>query len=251
MPNVQSPTSQAVAHSSTHFDECVQEIEIAYTGLGHRLGWRFLNVSRNVLSTPVKVAFITINPGGDSIPPDHPWPSCEAGVSYLVERWGDTSPGQSKLQIEVQGLFRMLSQYLLFPGLFQELMAQSLISHFIPFRSPTFAELPRQQESIEFGRQLWRRILPIVSPRLIVCLGREVQKELRSLIPGVMGGIAARNQSFETGWGQYTADIHDFHGPFGTIRLLYLPHLSRFQLFTSQKCSQQMSIILGAACKDL
>ena len=46
------------------FDECVREIEAAYSALGHQLGWRFLNVGRSVLGAPVKVALITINPAG-------------------------------------------------------------------------------------------------------------------------------------------------------------------------------------------
>lgn len=243
--------SQHSVHSSTFFKECVSEIEVAYTALDHRLGWRFLNVSRNVLNTPVKVAFIAINPGGDSIPSDHPWKSCEAGLSHLVERWDGALPGQSELQLQVQGLFRMLADNLGFHGSFQELMAQSLVSQFIPFRSPTFAALPRQKESIEFGRRLWGRILPVASPKLIVCLGRDVQQELRALMPSTMECAWKQRQSFETGWGDYTADMDEFEGPRGIVRLLYLPHLSRFQLFTSQKCCRQMPIILAAACKNL
>jgi len=78
--------SQHTAQPGALFSECVSEIEAAYRSLGHQLGWRFLSVRGAVLNGPVKVALITLNPAGRFIPPDHPWQSCESGVSYLVER---------------------------------------------------------------------------------------------------------------------------------------------------------------------
>jgi len=237
--------------SSILFDECVHLIESAYRRLGHGLGWRFLNVSKNVLNAPVKIAFITINPGGEVIPSDHPDASCENGLSHLVESWEGLPPGQSTLQLQVQGLFRALAQGLKFHGPFEDLMAGSLISQFIPFRSPTISALPRKEESIEFGRSLWGRILPVVSPTLIVCLGREVQRELRTLIQNSMDASEKSSRSYETGWGQYKADLDEYNSPHGPVRLLYLPHLSRYQLFGNPKCSPNIQILFEAVCEGL
>lgn len=233
------------------FEQCVREIEDAYAELGHQLGWRFLSVGKDVLDTPVKIALITLNPGGNVNPPDHPTSSCESGVSYLVERWDGAQPGQSKLQIQVRGLFRMLAESIAFQGTYQQLMERSLIAHFVPFRSPRLAELPRQRESLEFGHRLWRQLLPVSAPKLIICLGRDVQTELRKLIPIATGSRLETSASYLTGWGTYTAEIDEFKTQSETIQLLYLPHLSTWTLFTSPKCANHMPVIIRAACANL
>ena len=249
--NVTWPPNLDVIPSSLLFDECVRQIETAYRDLGHGLGWRFLNVSKNVINARVKVAFITINPGGAVVPSDHPDASCENGLSHLVESWDGMPPGQSTLQVQVQGLFRALAQGLKFQRPFEDLMAESLISQFIPFRSPSISALPRKKESTEFGRKLWSRILPVVSPTIVICLGREVQRELRILIQTAMNGSEKSSRSYETGWGEYKADLDEYESPLGPVRLLYLPHLSRYQLFGNPICTQQMQVMIEALCDDL
>jgi hypothetical protein len=233
------------------FDECVSDIRSDYERLGHTLGWRFLSVSRRVLDSPVKIALVTINPAGDVIPEDHPWESCESGISYIDECWGDSLPGKSKLQVQVQELFAMLQQVAAPDLSWQQLMARSLISHFVPFRSPRIAALPRLEESLECGRKLWKRLLPVASPQLVICLGREVQSELRALIPKALTVRLENIESYPTGWGNYSADIDRFVGDGNIVRLLYLPHLSTWTLFTSSKCAQHMPRIVREACSDL
>lgn len=186
---------------SSLFEIAVQDIEAEYARLGHTLGWRFLNVSRKIIDGPVRVALITINPGGDHIPPNHPTASCENGASYLVERWGDARAGQSVLQQQVQHLFVALAAELRYEGSPSQLLESSLVSQFVPFRSARFETLPRPAESLEFARKLWSGILPISKPRLIVCLGREVQQQLTELIPQCLGASASETAKFPTGWG--------------------------------------------------
>jgi len=233
------------------FDSCVEEIEAAYSSLDYKLGWRFLSVSRSVLNSPVRVAFVTLNPGGNRISPDHSTASCENGVSYLVERWTGNLPGQAPLQIQVQRLFEALRVPLSFHGTNEQLMAESLIGHFIPFRSPRFADLPRRDEALEIGRRLWERLLQQTSPRLVICLGREVQRELRQLMPRAMNGKLVTTQSYQTGWGSYQVDIDTFETRAGTARLMYLPHLSTFKIFTSDRCRVPMRVALVAAARGL
>ena len=229
------------------FDSCVRDIDAAYQKLGHTLGWRFLSVSRSVLDGPVRVALITINPAGRVIPADHPWASCEDGCSYLVERWDDAPAGRSTLQVQVQEMFALLHASIRFVGSVRELMEQSLIAHFVPFRSPRFAELPRKSESLALGRQLWAKLLPRTSPRVIICLGRDVQRELRQLIPRAMSAMHVSCESHRTGWGNYTADIDTFRAEYGAVRLLFLPHLSTWTLFTSPTSKANMPSIIQAA----
>lgn len=237
--------------SSPLFDTCVQDIDAAYERLGHKLGWRFLSVSRTILDKPVKIVLVTINPAGNSIPKDHPWPSSENGSSYIVEKWGNAKPGRSTLQVQVQEMFRLLREAIGFSGSHEELLAQSLISHFVPFRSPRFDDLPRKAESVEVGRKLWSNILPHAMPRLVICLGRVVQKELRALIPQCLWATHIGCSSHLTGWGNTTADVDSYTAPHGSVRLLYLPHLSTWTLFTSGKSLPNMSAILQDAAHDL
>jgi hypothetical protein len=232
------------------FEQCVQEIETSYIELGHRLGWRFLSVGKVVLNGPAEIALITLNPGGNEIPPDHPTASCESGVSYLVESWDGAPPGQSKLQKQVQGLFRLLVDTLRYHGTYQQLMVQTLIGYFVPFRSPRLADLARQRESIEFGHRLWRKLLPAISPKLIICLGRDVQAELRTLLPIATDSQLITSTTYPTGWGEYTAEIDEFQWNNNKTSLLYLPHLSTWTLFTSKKCIEHMPVIIRAACKN-
>jgi hypothetical protein len=233
------------------FESALSDIAAAYGVLGHQLGWRFLNVSRTALGRSNGIVFLTINPGGNSIPPDHPWESCDTGSSYLVERWDNYAVGGSPLQIQVQALFRALATGTHFSGGGNQLLEQSLISQFIPFRSPDYASLPRKRESLEFAHSLWAKILPSVSPKLVICLGRDVQHELRRLIPSALGGRIVRTMSYPTGWGAYTADIDYFDRSGGPVRLLYLPHLSRYALFTRRQCAEHLSSIIHAATQEI
>ena len=232
------------------FKVLVAAIEAEYARLGHILGWRFLNVSSNVLNGPVHIALVTINPAGDHIPRDHPAASCENGASYLVERWGNSEPGRSTLQVQVQLLFAALAAELRYTGSPNQLLESSLVSQFIPFRSPRFAQLPRQGESITFARVLWSRVLAATQPRLIVCLGREVQQELTALIPECLAARQGETIALPTGWGNYNAEVTTFQRSGQALRLLYLPHLSTWTLFTSQKCRAFMPAIIHAAARD-
>lgn len=230
------------------FDECVHHIEEEYRKIGHELGWRFLCVSRKVLDSPVDIALITLNPGGDEIPADHPMESCEKGVSYVVEKWGKSEPGEHRLQKQVRDMFQVLCEETGIEEDHEELMVRSLISHFVPFRSPTFDKLPCQKESLETGRWLWKRILPQVRPRLVICLGRTVQDELRLLIPSALPVSLKMSRRYPTGWGDRCAEVDEYSGDLGDVRLLYLPHLSRYSLFSSDKCQPFMPKIIREAC---
>ncbi len=233
------------------FEELVLEIEQEYSRLGHSLGWRFLNVSRRILEAPVSIALVTINPAGNEIPTDHPAASCETGSSFLIEKWDDYAIGQAPLQVQVQLLFKAIALEIGYCQGANSLLEESLISQFVPFRSPRFEVLPRKTESLEFARSLWRRILPAVAPRLIVCLGRDVQHELRKLIPKAMRAHYQTTDTFPTGWGRYTADVSSFAARDGSIRLLYLPHLSTWSLFTSIKCKDFIPAIIRSATLSL
>src|SRR2546421_606458 len=129
----------ATSSLSDLFDRSMASIERAYVQLGHTIGWRFLTSPRATLSPKSTIGLVTLNPGGDSEPADHPRASSEAGSAYLIETWAGNTRGAAPLQLQVQALFRSLTRHLGEDGSLSTFINQRVMSaHFIPFRSPRF-----------------------------------------------------------------------------------------------------------------
>ena len=226
------------------FNESVVEINEFYKKWGYQLGWRFLNGSKKTLTNNPAIAFITLNPGGNKIPKDHSWESCENGSSYLYESWGNAAPGKGNLQKQIQLMFEKIISVTNLPVQRDELIEQSLTGYFVPFRSPRLADLEHKKEAFEFGKVLWTKILKQVNPKLFICIDRDTHKILRPIIASVYGLSLSKTQKINTGWGDYTADLDEF-GDKNQVKMLRLPHLSTFKLFTSSKCTNQLNQILA------
>lgn len=233
------------------FEECVGKIEEAEVRLGHKLGRRFLCVSRDVLEAPVQIAFLTLNPGGDKDQADHAPDSCEDGVAYLAERWNGCRAGEHKLQRQVRAMFRLIQEETGLARNAEELMSAALIAYFVPFRSPSWKVLCEKQESIKVSSTVWRRLLQRTSPILTICIGRVVQRELRHIIPDALCVEGLPTVKKKIGWGLYNAEIDDFRGAGHCHSLLYLPHLSRYSVFDRVESEQQMRHIIRRACTNL
>ncbi len=194
------------------FGDAIQAIKTEYVRLGHTRDWRFLASPRKTLALGTKAAFFTLNPGEGWIDPDHGRESSEGGSAFLRERWKGYPAGEAPLQIQFKGLFAWL-------GLVPD---ETLTAYFIPFRSLDYKTLPLRSESIAFSVGLWRKILPVVRPPLVVCLGNAVAHGLHEI-----WGPALTETPYETGWG----DVHAYVSVYNDHRLLQLPHLSRFPIF--------------------
>lgn len=140
------------------------QINAEHDRLGMKLGWRFLMCPETRLKD-AKVAIITLNPGGTRRV-DTEW-SQERGNAYFMESWGGQALGRDKLQVQVQALVKAIG----------EDKDRVLARCFIPFRSPTFADLPRSAEAIQFSRRLWGAALEQSPSRLFVCVGKKVVGE--------------------------------------------------------------------------
>lgn len=235
---------------NTAFEQFLSDIERAYEQLGHTLGWRFLNVSRNVLHQDPPIALITLNPGGRTIPHDHPPASCESGCSYIVESWNEKRPGHSPLQVQVQRLFSKISEHSALESCGIELLERTLIGYFIPFRSPRLKDLNNRMSSLEFGKQLWMKVFSLVHPKLTICIDRDTFSNLSTMIPQAFNCHEIHRQEMNTGWGNTKAKIVDY-GNHRNIKLLRLPHLSTFKVFSRPQCEGPMNRILNYSCKDL
>jgi hypothetical protein len=238
--------------SSGLFDDAVADVSDEYAALEHRLGWRFLCVRARNLSPSTPIALMTANPGGSSIPADHPCASCEQGSAYLVERWAGKEPGRHKLQKQAQELFNEIA---LACGLGRpagpDLLERSLLAYFIPFRSPRLTELHRPQESRAFANRLWIKLFQHLSPRLIIAIDRDTHRDLRAILQVSQSAILVNTEELATGWGEYRASLDEFTIGESSTMVLRLPHLSTFQLFTSTRCRNQRQEIIARACRHL
>jgi hypothetical protein len=219
------------------FDTCCADIENEYTRLGHTIGWRFLSGPKVTLTPSAEIAFITLNPGGNDDPPSHPHASQEAGSAYRVESWNGMPPGQSQLQLQVGEMFKLLAERM---GSFEhlELMDDTLTGHFIPFRSPSFKMLHSKNDSTTFAVRLWGRIFDHIAPRIVITMDQLTFKHIREIIRVRNPNHAEQHMQLPTGWGSYQADIVRFSLDGSVRTLVRIPHLSRFGIFTSNKCKQ-------------
>jgi len=231
------------------FDECCERIDEAYRELGHQLGWRFLTSPRSTFPPSSGILLLTLNPGGARPRPDHDGPSVEAGSAYLVEDWEPPySAGRAPLQVQVQQLFDALASDLSAPADGTELLNQSLGSYFVPFRSPSLADLRSKAASLEFAESLWSQILGEFSPRLVITIDHETTTRLRRVLE--RSGLPLKDERrYPTGWGNVSAGLSapETRGP----AVLRLPHLSRYRVFGRPASRPFMDVLVRAAAQHL
>ncbi len=169
---------------------------------------------------------------------DTPDKSCENGCAFLAETWGAGSgPGNAPLQLQVQNMFADLAD--IFPenrgG--RQLMAESLLAYYIPFRSPSISALPRKSESRTFGRLLWTDILSTIDPGLIITMDKDSFADITVIIEASRGQQRSQLFKSEAGWGNISAELARFEGVGGRkpVSVLRFPHLSRFRIFGRPK----------------
>lgn len=212
------------------FEDTVERIDRFYKSHGYRLGWRFLTCSREVLRSGSRFAFIDFHPGGEKIPPDHPWRSCEKGNAYLYEKWRDNNPGKAPLQIRVQRMFEIFAEELVYQGTRDELMEETLSGYFIPFRSLDFEKPEHKSETLKLAERMWSRILESVRPEYVICLGKtHTYNRVRRLIPSIFGLHEKESGTEPVGWSSSEAEIVEF-GVNSDVRLLGLPYSRKGQL---------------------
>jgi len=231
------------------FQDTVNQIEKFYKKHHcYKLGWRFLTCSKAVLKNNPKIAFIALNPGGNKIRDDYPSDSCEEGNAYLYEKWKkNKEQGESPLQIQVRKMFDKICEKTNYEGSGGELLESSLSAYFVPFRSLDLDNLPHRKEAFDFGEKIWLKILKTIQPELFICIDKETAKRLRRIIGTAYGLPESGSCELPTGWGSYPADIIEF-GANAEIKLLRLPHLSRFTLFTREASQEEIENIFSQFC---
>jgi len=229
------------------FDQCCSEIESAYKHLGHSFGWRFLTCPRSAFITHPKVALITLQPAGRrDYFPELPRQSQERGSAYLIESWDGRPCGGDRLQRQVRMFFGELAFRIGAPS-GDKLLAESLSSHFVPFRSPSFADTPNQVATLAFSTLLWDKILEVIHPKLIIVLQKE-SFEAFSLLLAQSIDRSANVKAMPIGWGTLVARVRDFSaGP----TLCWFPHWSRFPIFGRAQSQPHIAEIVDVLSKKL
>jgi hypothetical protein len=226
-----------------------EDIEREYDRLGHQLGWNFLYTPARTLAPGTRLAFVPLNPGVGMYH-ERPKLSFEEGSAYRVEPWG---PGGvlSTLQIQIGGLYDALAER--DEGTTaEELMDQTLALNFCPFRSPDWKQLVNPKESIEFSQRMWARVLEIVEPPVIVCLGGEPMHYLDPVLRAGGAALTGPEQRDSVGWGTVTYAVRRYTTGRGEVTMVRLPHLSRFRIFgrpESQHATNDIVDTISAALR--
>jgi hypothetical protein len=235
------------------FENSCQEIEREYLRLGHRIGWRFITGPKSTFSRDTRILFLSLNPGGDCDPPDHPHESSEEGSSYLIESWKGRPRGKESLQVQFQCMASKLQQGYNDKSRLEDFInTKILTAHFIPFRSPRFDSLHNKAESIGFGRTIWSKILKHLSPNIIITLNPETFKHISQILVD-NGCVLAEHKYFQTGWGVGTSrpigcEVRKYNQHTNIISVIRLPHLSTFKLFSKKQCSPYLDEIFDFVC---
>jgi hypothetical protein len=201
-------TPQGLDEAAVH-----ELIERKYGELKHYMGWSLLYCPASV-RLRARVATLGLNPGGGRDGGD--WDgrrnfSDEVGNSYFVQNWSKAGE-KTALQHQVAKLADLLGT-----------SSDDLLSaNLVPFRSPSWRELPNPVGSLEFGLSLLPWLLESNDLRVVVLFG------LRPLEAVVAKALDAPfHDKIRTGWGSTEARFYKSD----RLQLVSLPHLSRYQIF--------------------
>lgn len=208
-----------------------RRIERKYRELDLAWSWRLLYTPFSTITSNSGVAFIGLNPGGDGGTPEV---AVQTGCAYLDESWG-AAPGKSRLQRQVQAMFGSVAKAWGIQDI-EGFLRQSLTGNLVPFRSPEWADLKEHETvCLTFGQRLWREIIDIARPRLILTATRRVADCIFRAYDQ-----APRYKDRRTGWGAVRWSVaQDIAGvPFK--KLITVPHLSRFGIFERSRSFERM-----------
>jgi hypothetical protein len=229
------------------FDDVTEAIAHAYSTLGHELGWRFLYTPARTLAPGAPLLFAGLNPGGHA-DLGHPQLSVETGNAYRVETWGDN--GQlNPLQLQVCALYDRLAEHL--PVWDRDsLMDASLSANFCPFRSPSWAALPRKRESVAFSQSLWSRVLNTTLPPALICLTELPAQYIAGALQKLKWSVA-EEQVIKVGWGSVTCSIRTLRRMGDETVLVRLPHLSRYRIIGRPESEAAVEHVVRALARAI
>jgi hypothetical protein len=230
------------------FQELVENIREEYKSNSNDMEWRFLQTSINTLAHNNGILFITLNPGGKYGEKYQPVESCEEGCAYLAESWRGRAPGKSRLQVQIQLLFKEIANRVGVQD-FRTIMENSICGHFIPFRSPSFDSLKEKDRTIEFSRILWQKVLSNLKFQLLLCIDNTTYKNITEILTKLLY-LKVQEERYPIAWGDYRCSIANFEKDGQKITLVWLPHLSTFSIFGREKSKEAVKKIMDEALRN-
>ena len=233
-----------------------QEVSNAINQKSERLGYELgsalsYNSFATLISPEYPIAFIGLNPGGNKY--DKPTVESEnSKCAYYYENW--TAKGENKktppdekeldpLQRQIIKLYTRLAE--IFGCDYKTLMDKSIMANLVPFRSPSWNELPNQKAALEFSSQLWSDIFKQTRVKVIICMSVVVFYELDEILRGLGNApIPGGAKSERTGWGRTKYQIEKYMADDEPVLLVRIPHLSRYKLFNSEGCTAAIDSIM-------
>lgn len=179
------------------FEQAIEYIQKAFSELNFqpKIDWRFLYSPKATFSPTTKLMVFAQNPRrgkDDPFSSTFPRESFEKGNAYRLEKWGMNPyrPNAIRRQKEVQELFTHIARELQPQIDPDKLMDQTLTSNFCPFASPEWKEdLSKNDDVINFSRNLWAGVLTHLEPAVVICLGNDIFGEFLNIIATSLNAI--------------------------------------------------------------
>jgi hypothetical protein len=230
------------------FQELVGNIREEYKSNSNDMEWRFLQTSKKTLENNNGILFITLNPGGKQDQKHQPIESCEEGCAYLTESWRGKPAGKSKLQVQIQLLFKEIANRIGVED-YRTVMETSLFGHFIPFRSSSFDTLKDKKRTILFSKNLWQKILSNLKFQLLFCIDNDTYNNISEILVNI-SYHKVQEQLYPISWGDYRCSIANFEKDGEEITVVRLLHLSIFSIFGREKSKEAVNKIMDEALRN-
>lgn len=230
-------------------DSLKDRINQQYIQLGHDQCWSFLYTPAKTLNPDARFLFMGLNPGGSWDGSD-PQISTEEGNAYNpeIEQWGEN--GGSPLQNQMVKLYELLSKDLKVDN-YKELMNATLAANFCPFRSKDWAELKNKDATLSFCMEMWGDLIRQINVTTILCMSTLVYRQIAEILKKQGGRLVGDPQTEPVGWGKINYYVSNFEINGRNVLVLCLPHLSRYQIFSSDKCTEQVKTIIALLSTSL
>lgn len=189
------------------FEKAVEYIQKAFSELNFqpKIDWRFLYSPKATFSPTTKLMVFAQNPRRGKDDPfisTFPRESFEKGNAYRLEKWGMNPyrPNAIRRQKEVLELFAHIAQNLQPQIDPDRLMDQTLTSNFCPFASPKWKEdLSKNDDVINFSRNLWTGVLTHLKPAVVICLGNDIFGEFINIIAASLNAVPNNREIIRVG----------------------------------------------------
>ena len=206
--------------------EIIEIIETRYNQRKNNCGWGLLYSKLYTLGKSQNdIIFLGINPGGDPEAESKSFAYEGEHKTWYKDEWendtGEYGAGQAPLQKQVIYLLETLLNC----------QTENVLSgNVVPFISKD--ETSINHEDWECGGEIWRKILNAYIKQHgkvnIITMGVDVEDSICNIFENTESNLSKLN-TLPTAWGDMTARF--YKNSTGTVKMCYLPHLSRFGIF--------------------